>query len=132
MTPKTPTVPPKAQTLRDLAAYVQNGSGGDEAKILSAGMSVRDAAAPVTMMPVTGLESSPGEDSGEVDLTWNPVRGASTGEVTTNAMNAAIGAAIDTTSANTNGVDTLDTPFADPDMDTLRQKLNELILNGRR
>jgi hypothetical protein len=27
---------------------------------------------------------------------------------------------------------TLDTGFADPDMEVLRQKLNEMILNGRR
>lgn len=70
-----------SQVLRDLAAYVQNASGGDESKILSAGMSVREAAAPVTMTPVTGLESSPGDDSGEIDLSWNPVRSASSYEV---------------------------------------------------
>jgi hypothetical protein len=70
-----------SQLLRDLAAYVQNTSAGDEAKILSAGMSVRDPAAPVTMTQVTGLESSPGDDSGEIDLSWNPVRGASSYEV---------------------------------------------------
>jgi hypothetical protein len=29
-------------------------------------------------------------------------------------------------------VGTLDTDFADPDMEAMRQKLNELILNGRR
>ncbi len=40
--------------------------------------------------------------------------------------------AIASISANTNSVDTLDTPFADPDMEALRQKLNEMILNGRR
>jgi len=27
---------------------------------------------------------------------------------------------------------TLDTGFADPDLEALRQKLNEMILNGRR
>lgn len=70
-----------SQVLRDLAAYVQNASAGDEAKILSAGMSVRDPGAPVAMTPVTGLESSPGDDSGEVDLSWNPVRGASSYEI---------------------------------------------------
>ena len=70
-----------SQSLRDLAAYVQNTSGGDEAKILSAGMSVRDAGAPVTMTQVTGLESSPGDDSGEIDLSWTPVHGASSYEV---------------------------------------------------
>jgi len=35
-------------------------------------------------------------------------------------------------SANTNSVEILDTTFADPDLEALRQKLNELILNGRR
>ncbi len=50
------------------------------------------------------------------------------GEVT----NAALASAIAGTSANTNAVSTLDTPFADPDMEALRQKLNEMILNGRR
>jgi hypothetical protein len=50
------------------------------------------------------------------------------GEVT----NAALAAAISGTSSNTNAVTTLDTPFADPDTETIRQKLNEVILNGRR
>ncbi len=36
------------------------------------------------------------------------------------------------TNANTNAVATQDSPFADPDMEALRQKLNELIRNGRR
>ncbi len=40
--------------------------------------------------------------------------------------------AIAGTSANTNAVSTLDTPFADPDMEAMRQKMNEMILNGRR
>ena len=40
--------------------------------------------------------------------------------------------AISGTSANTNNVSTLDTGFADPDMEALRQQLNEMILNGRR
>ncbi len=31
-----------------------------------------------------------------------------------------------------NGLSTLDTDFADPDMEALRQKVNEMILNGRR
>ena len=35
-------------------------------------------------------------------------------------------------SANTNAVSTLDNSYADPEMEELRQKLNELILNGRR
>ena len=40
--------------------------------------------------------------------------------------------AIAGTSANTNAVSILDTPFADPDMEVMRQKMNEMILNGRR
>lgn len=45
---------------------------------------------------------------------------------------AQLDSAISGTSANTNGVSTLDTGFADPDMEAMRQKLNEMILNGRR
>lgn len=54
------------------------------------------------------------------------------GEVTITDLNAALANAIADTSASTNGVATLDAPFGDPDDETLRQKLNELILNGRR
>ena len=43
-----------------------------------------------------------------------------------------LNSAISGTTANTNGVGTLDTGFADPDMEALRQKANEMILNGRR
>ena len=50
------------------------------------------------------------------------------GEVTNQQLNDAIAG----TSANTNTISTLDTTFADPDMEALRQKLNEMILNGRR
>jgi hypothetical protein len=46
--------------------------------------------------------------------------------------NAQLNSAISGTSNNTNGVSTLDTGFADPDMEALRQKVNEMILNGRR
>lgn len=45
---------------------------------------------------------------------------------------AQLDSAISGTSNNTNAVSTLDTGFADPDMEALRQKLNEMILNGRR
>lgn len=43
-------------------------------------------------------------------------------------MTAAIDAAVAGTSSNTNAVATLDTPFADPDMEAMRQTMNELIL----
>lgn len=50
------------------------------------------------------------------------------GEVT----NAQLSTAIAGTSNNTNAVATLDTPFADPDAESLRQKLNEFLLAARR
>lgn len=43
-----------------------------------------------------------------------------------------LAAEIMTTSSNTNAVGTLDSPFGDPDMEALRQKMNELILALRR
>jgi len=50
------------------------------------------------------------------------------GEVT----NAALAAAIAGTSNSTNSVDTLNSPFADPDLEAVRGKINELILAQRR
>ena len=50
------------------------------------------------------------------------------GEVTAQQL----GNTIAGTSANTNAVATLDTPFADPDLEAIRQKLNELPLAARR
>ncbi len=50
------------------------------------------------------------------------------GEVST----AQLSSPINGTSYNTNSVSTLDSGFADADMEVLRQKLNEMILNGRR
>ncbi len=50
------------------------------------------------------------------------------GEVTVAQLNSAIGG----TSNNTNAVATLDTPFADPDLEAVRQKLNEFLLGARR
>ena len=50
------------------------------------------------------------------------------GEVSAADLSFAIGG----TSANSNAVQTLDSPFSDPDTETLRQKLNELIAALRR
>jgi len=36
------------------------------------------------------------------------------------------------TSDNSNSISTLDSGFTDPDLESLRQKMNEIILNGRR
>jgi hypothetical protein len=54
------------------------------------------------------------------------------GEVTNAAIVTAIDAAIAGTSNNTNAVATLDTPFGDPEMEAIREKLNEMILTARR
>ena len=45
---------------------------------------------------------------------------------------AQLDSAINGTSNNTNSISTLDSGFADADMEALRQKMNEIILNGRR
>ena len=45
---------------------------------------------------------------------------------------AQLDSAINGTSNNTNSISTLDSGFADADMEALRQKMNEMILNGRR
>ncbi|MCX6856539.1 MAG: hypothetical protein NTV80_16730 [Verrucomicrobia bacterium] len=73
-------------------------------------------------------------DGSNVRFTFDIPRGfeGAAGEVS----QAQLDCAIDGTSANTNGIGTLDTAFADPptlaDLEALRQKMNEMILNGRR
>ena len=75
-------------------------------------------------------------DGSNVHFTFNIPQGSDgatgptgpPGEITQSQLDSAISG----TSANTNNVSTLDTAFADPDMESLRQKLNEMILNGRR
>jgi hypothetical protein len=58
------------------------------------------------------------------------------GEVTAaqlgEAVAGALVAAASDSSANTNGVPTLDTPFADPDLESVRQWCNALVLALRR
>ena len=54
------------------------------------------------------------------------------GEVSQTDLNNGLLNTLNQTSANTNNIITIDTTFADPDMEALRQKLNEMILNGRR
>lgn len=64
-----------------LANYVEIASGGDEAKILSAGLQVRTPAAPVGAVTAPGdLAATAGDNEGEVDLSCDPVAGASSYE----------------------------------------------------
>ncbi len=54
------------------------------------------------------------------------------GEISTVDLNSAITTVVNATSNNSNAVSTLDTGFADPDVEALRQKVNELINALRR
>jgi hypothetical protein len=69
--------------LTQLVGYVENVSGGDAAKIESAGMSVRaSTAAPVgPVTQVLELVLSQGDFEGTLDVVWKPVRGAKSYEI---------------------------------------------------
>jgi hypothetical protein len=61
-----------------LAAYVENVAGGDEQKILSAGMDTREkaVAATDTTAEPQALSANAGDHDGEIDLSWDKVSGA--------------------------------------------------------
>jgi hypothetical protein len=68
--------------LNQRGGYVDDKSGGDEAKIQSAGFEVRGTPAPIGELPAPGnLVTTTGDNEGEIDLTWNRVRGASAYEI---------------------------------------------------
>ena len=52
--------------------------------------------------------------------------------MTNAALAAAISTAVSGTSNNSNAIATLDTPFADPDAESMRQSHNALVLALRR
>jgi hypothetical protein len=65
--------------LKARADYVENTSGGDETKILSAGFDVRGPAAPVGIpAQPANLVATMSDLPGCIDLMWDRVRGAST------------------------------------------------------
>ncbi|MCB1278577.1 MAG: fibronectin type III domain-containing protein [Prosthecobacter sp.] len=65
------------QALAQRGNYVENASGGDEAKILSSGFSVRSPATPPAIPPVPAdLGITMGDHAGEIDLHWTPSKGA--------------------------------------------------------
>jgi len=70
------------QVLTQLAAHVESMSGGDESKIMSAGMNVRSAAsAPRQLSTPEGLLATAADHEGEIDLQWNSVDGARSYEI---------------------------------------------------
>jgi hypothetical protein len=72
--------------LTQLAAYVENITGGDRVKIESAGMSVRATPAPVGAMPqVLTLVATASDFEGALDVSWDAVRGAGSYEIHTSA-----------------------------------------------
>jgi len=59
------------------ASYVQNSSGGDKAKIESAGFDVRDTPTPIGQLPPPAEpKAAPSQNSGTILLSWKKVRGA--------------------------------------------------------
>jgi hypothetical protein len=72
--------------LTQLASYVENVTGGDAVKIQSAGMSVKAPVAPVGPLgQVQNLALTVGDDEGELDATWDSVRGAKSYQVQVSA-----------------------------------------------
>jgi hypothetical protein len=69
-----------------LGAYVENASGGDPVKIQSAGMDVRADKSPSGALEQVGnLSAASGDDDGEIDLQWDPVRAARSYEIQSSA-----------------------------------------------
>jgi len=59
------------------ASYVQNSSGGDKAKIESAGFDVRDTPTPIGQLPPPAEPKAvPSQHPGTINLSWKKVRGA--------------------------------------------------------
>jgi len=65
------------QGARQAAFHVESVAGDDEAKILSAGLSLRSAATQTTQASApTALSATEGDHEGELDLSHNAVKGA--------------------------------------------------------
>jgi hypothetical protein len=63
--------------LQKLANYVESASDGDETKIQSAGMNLRAKPQPIgDIQQPLGLVATAGDKEGEIDLSWDRVRGA--------------------------------------------------------
>ena len=70
--------------LTQYANFVENATERDEAKILSTGLPVRAPSTPIgDLSQVTDLTVSAGDDAGELDAQWDPVRGAKTYRIET-------------------------------------------------
>lgn len=69
---------PVEDMLRLRKAYVQKKSGGLETKILAVGLGVKALATPIgDLLAPENLRATFGDSAGEIDLSWDRVRGAS-------------------------------------------------------
>ena len=69
-----------------LVGYIDLTANGDEAKILSAGLSVRASKTPQTVpAQVTNLSLSAGDNEGSLDAHWDPLPNAKSYEVQSSA-----------------------------------------------
>jgi hypothetical protein len=66
------------QILMQLVAHVESVAGSDQELIMSAGLDVRGPSAPSTSTPSAppSLTATAGDHDGEIDLSWDTVRGA--------------------------------------------------------
>jgi hypothetical protein len=72
------------EILKLMDSYVQTASGGNVAKIQSAGMNVRAARIPATVPDaVAGLSAAPDDEAGTLDLSWGAMSAAVSFEVQT-------------------------------------------------
>ncbi|HJQ32837.1 MAG TPA: fibronectin type III domain-containing protein [Pyrinomonadaceae bacterium] len=78
--------------MSQMAAYVESVAGDDESVIYSAGLEPRGAATPASGAPEApdSLTATVGDHDGEIDLSWDTVRGARSYviELTTNPQEA--------------------------------------------
>lgn len=66
------------QILTQLVAHVESVAGNDQELIMSAGLDVRGPSVPSTSTPAAppSLTATAGDHDGEIDLSWDTVRGA--------------------------------------------------------
>lgn len=66
------------QILTQLVAHVESVAGNDQELIMSAGLDVRTASASVSSSPAAppSLTATAGDHDGEIELSWDAVRGA--------------------------------------------------------
>jgi len=65
-----------AKTISDIENIV-NGSLSDPEKLITTGFSLADEGTPIELEQVKNLSLTSGDDEGELDMHWDPTKGAS-------------------------------------------------------